>query len=116
MQTGLEPVMQTGFASYWLIEARNSLNVIFFILFFFLNEDQGTYFIKLLWLLIGNQFWVPPIQRDLIQVLGKEGDQNRSGPCPLGLQEETEKPIYKQTHTQSKLILSAIKEKDRAQL
>ena len=48
MKTGLEPVMQTGFASYWLIEARNSLNVILFMLFFFFNEDQGTYFIKLL--------------------------------------------------------------------
>lgn len=35
MQTGLEPVMPTGFASYWLIKARNSLNVTFFLLFFF---------------------------------------------------------------------------------
>ena len=38
MKTGLEPVMQTGFASYWLIEARNSLNVILFMLFFFLMK------------------------------------------------------------------------------
>ena len=116
-------VTQTGSESRFcqlLTEARNSLNVnclLSFSFSFFFVKWRSWYLLYQAVMTI-NMYTIFEcllyLSRDLMYVLGQNGDQNRSGSCPPGVQQEgTEKHIYRQTHMSLKLTLKCYKGKGK---